>query len=69
LAFRHIDSFDISVAQLDLNLVRLFVAIYENRSVSTAARTLNLTQPTVSYGLSKLRAVLQDQLFVRQRKG
>lgn len=54
---------------LDLNLVRLFVAIYEARSVSLAAQTLNLTQPTVSYGLAKLRDLLQDQLFSRTRYG
>lgn len=54
---------------LDLNLVRLFVAIYEARSVSLAAQTLNLTQPTVSYGLAKLRDLLQDQLFSRTRHG
>ena len=54
---------------LDLNLVRLFVAIYEARSVSLAAQALNLTQPTVSYGLAKLRDLLQDQLFSRTRQG
>jgi len=53
--------------QVDLNLVRLFVAVYETRGVSAAAQRLNLTQPTVSYGLSKLRDLLQDPLFVRTR--
>lgn len=57
------------MAQIDLNLVRLFVAVYEARSVSLGAQSLNLTQPTVSYGLAKLRDLLQDQLFVRTRHG
>lgn len=54
---------------LDLNLIRVFVAIYEARSVSVAGERLHVTQPTVSYGLSKLRALLQDQLFIRSREG
>ena len=56
-------------APLNLNLVRVFVAIYETRSVGTAGDRLRLTQPTISYGLSKLRAALHDQLFVRVGNG
>ncbi|MBS0418417.1 MAG: LysR family transcriptional regulator [Proteobacteria bacterium] len=55
--------------RIDLNLVRLFVAVYETRSVSQAAERLCVTQPTVSYGLAGLRRMLQDSLFVRTRAG
>lgn len=53
----------------DLNLVRAFIAIYETRSVSKAASHLNVTQPTASHSLARLRSVLGDQLFVRTRDG
>ncbi|ROO28988.1 LysR family transcriptional regulator [Salinisphaera orenii] len=54
---------------MDLNLVRTFVTLYECRSVSAAARRLHVTQPTVSYGLARLRERLADRLFVRARNG
>ncbi len=53
------------LAQLDLNLARTFVLIYETRSVTAAADVLGVSQPTVSYGLGKLRRQLGDGLFVR----
>lgn len=49
----------------DLNLLRIFVAVYETGGVTTAADQLDLSQPTVSYGLGKLREALKDPLFVR----
>ncbi|WP_343743040.1 LysR family transcriptional regulator [Herbaspirillum huttiense] len=54
---------------IDLNLVRTFVAVYETRSVSAAAKRLNITQPSVSYSLQRLRDLLQDPLFTRTRNG
>lgn len=53
----------------DLNLVRAFVAIYETGSVSAAAKRLNITQPSVSHSLSRLRDLLHDPLFTRTREG
>ncbi|GAB1576144.1 LysR family transcriptional regulator [Bordetella petrii] len=55
--------------RLDLNLVRLMVAVFETGSVSLAAERLALTQPTVSYGLAKLRQSYGDALFVRDGRG
>ncbi|HEY4065253.1 MAG TPA: LysR family transcriptional regulator [Burkholderiaceae bacterium] len=55
--------------QLDLNLVRAFVAIYETRSVTQAAERLALTQPTVSYALARLREAYADRLFLRGKEG
>lgn len=52
-------------AEFDLNLVRTFVLLYETRSATAAAELLGVTQPTVSYGLGKLRRRLRDELFVR----
>jgi DNA-binding transcriptional LysR family regulator len=54
---------------LDLNLVRTFVLVYETRSVTVAAEVLGVSQPTVSYGLRKLRQRLHDELFTRAPGG
>jgi DNA-binding transcriptional LysR family regulator len=51
--------------QLDLPLLRAFVAIYETGSVTLAGERLFVTQPSVSYALKKLRETLADQLFIR----
>lgn len=54
---------------LDLNLLRLFGAVYATRSVSRAAEMLDVTQPAVSQGLARLRAALNDPLFLRAGGG
>jgi len=51
--------------QIDLNLLVLFDALYRYRSVSTAANEICLSQSAFSHGLSRLRARLSDELFVR----
>lgn len=56
-------------SRMDLNLVRVFIAIYETGSVTAAAERLFLTQPTVSYSLARLREALNDKLFVRTHDG
>ncbi|MHA6799665.1 LysR family transcriptional regulator [Bounagaea algeriensis] len=53
----------------DLNLVRTFVLLYETRSVTAAAEAVHVSQPTVSYGLGKLRRHFGDELFRRSRDG
>ena len=53
----------------DLNLMPVFVALMEERSVTRAAERLGMTQPALSNALSRLRTTLQDQLFIRQRYG
>jgi len=57
------------VASIDLGLLRTFVAIYERRSLTLAAAVLNVTQPSVSYALGRLRGDLGDTLFVRSAQG
>lgn len=54
---------------IDLNLVRVFVTIFETGSVSGAAERLHVTQPSVSYALARLRDQLGDPLFKRSRDG
>lgn len=55
--------------QVDLNLLRLFDAVYRTRNVSRAAELLDLTQPAASQGLSRLRTLLHDPLFMRSAGG
>ena len=54
---------------IDLNLIRVFVAIYETGSASLAAHRLGLTQPSVSHALSRLRIQYNDHLFARHSSG
>src|SRR6186713_230937 len=58
-----------SFNNLDLNLLRVFDAIFQARSVTVAASNLHLTQPAVSKQLNRLREVLEDPLFVRTNDG
>lgn len=49
----------------DLNLLRVFEALWATRSVSKAAERLSLTQPAVSSALARLRETYADPLFTR----
>lgn len=53
----------------DLNLLPIFVALMEERSVTRAAERVGMTQPALSNALARLRTTLQDQLFVCGRYG
>ena len=57
------------INDIDLNLLRLFDAVYRTRNVSRAADLLGLTQPAVSQGLTRLRLLVKDPLFVRAPGG
>ncbi len=54
---------------LDLNLLRVFDAVARERHVTRAAERLHLSQPAVSNALSRLRAALGDELFLRRPGG
>ena len=58
-----------NVNDIDLNLLKIFEAVYAERSVSRAAERVGLTQPSVSHGLARLRALFRDLLFVRVKGG
>ena len=53
----------------DLNLLPIFIALMEERSVTRAANRLGMTQPALSNALARLRTTMQDQLFIRERYG
>jgi DNA-binding transcriptional LysR family regulator len=52
-------------AGLDLNLLRVFLAIWDLRSLTAAGDRLGLTQPAISHALRRLRDRFDDPLFVR----
>ncbi|MCF2585803.1 LysR family transcriptional regulator [Brevibacterium sp. UCMA 11752] len=54
---------------MDLNLLRIFIAVYETRSLTEAANRLFITQPAVSQALGRLRRSLDDSLFERSGRG
>lgn len=53
----------------DLNLMPVFIAVMEERNITRAAQRLGMTQPALSNALSRLRATLNDPLFIRERYG
>lgn len=57
------------IQSLDLNLLRVFDAIYRLRSVSRAAHALGLSQPAASQALTRLRLMLGNPLFERTHGG
>lgn len=57
------------VHEIDLKLLRILDALYATNSVTRAADRVRLSQPTVSIGLSRLREMLGDPLFVRGSEG
>ncbi|MEM6986555.1 MAG: LysR family transcriptional regulator, partial [Pseudomonadota bacterium] len=58
-----------NINNLDLNLLRVFHALAQERSVTRTAERLDLSQPAVSNALKRLRRELDDELFVRGRGG
>lgn len=49
----------------DINLMVVFETLMQERNVTRAAEKLFLGQPTISAALNRLRALLDDPLFVR----
>ena len=54
---------------LDASLLLLLDEVYRTQSVTRAADALDVSQPTVSIWLAKLRRQLRDPLFVRTSSG
>ncbi len=54
---------------MDLNLLKVFLAVYRYRSITLAAEEMGMTQPGVSGLLKRLQQQLGVQLFVRSGRG
>lgn len=59
----------INIESIDLNLLKVFEALYEEGSASRAAVRLGLTQSAVSAALGRLRTAYGDRLFERTSRG
>ncbi len=53
----------------DLNLLRVFDALWRHRHVGRAADELGMSQPAVSHALQRMRDLLGDALFIKVRAG
>lgn len=60
---------DLHIHSLDLNLLRVFDVLLEERSATRAGARLGLSQSAVSHALGRLRYALNDDLFVRDPRG
>lgn len=54
---------------MDLNLIRIFTAVYEEGTVTAAAKRLHMSQPSVTQAINRLRSEAGDALFTRIGRG
>jgi DNA-binding transcriptional LysR family regulator len=59
----------LNLRRIDLNLLRVFDAVFEDRNLLRAGKRLHLSQSAISHALGRLREGLKDELFVRTAKG
>jgi len=55
------------IQQLDLNLLKVFQALYQEGNMTRTADVLNLTPSAVSHAIRRLRDTLGDPLFQRSQ--
>lgn len=58
-----------NVRNVDLNLLVVFDAVMTERNVTKAGERIGLAQPSMSNALTRLRAMFDDELFVRTPDG
>lgn len=60
---------EIDLSRADLNLLKLFEVVLQERHVGRAGDRLRLSPSAISHGLRRLRKLLNDPLFVKTPKG
>src|SRR2546430_2004281 len=65
----HSYMFAMNWGAFDLNLLIVFDAVMQHRSVTRAGSRIGLSQPAMSHALNRLRYMLEDDLFVRTPQG
>lgn len=53
-----------NINKIDFNLLRVFVTVYQEKSLKKAGEKLFVTTPAVSQNIKKLRELLKEDLFV-----
>ncbi|MGL4936928.1 LysR substrate-binding domain-containing protein [Shewanella sp.] len=61
----HINNMD----DLDILSLKILVSLYENKSATFVAKTLDLPAPKISRSLKNLREIFGDELFIRRKYG
>lgn len=56
-------------SNMDLNLIKIFLAVYESKSILLASKKLYISQPAVTKSIQKLEEYLGGKLFIRTPKG
>lgn len=54
---------------LDLNLIKVFLSVYESKSILLASKKLYISQPAITKSIQKLENYLGGKLFIRTAKG
>src|SRR5690349_681243 len=54
---------------MDLRQIQYFVALFEERSITKAARRLNVVQPAISMQIGRLEKTFRTKLFERTSRG
>jgi DNA-binding transcriptional LysR family regulator len=58
-----------NLRSIDLNLLLVFDAVFQEKNITKAGSKIGLTQSSVSNALARLRGHLGDELFVRAAEG
>jgi DNA-binding transcriptional LysR family regulator len=58
-----------NLRSIDLNLLLVFDAVFQEKNITKAGTKIGLTQSSVSNALARLRGHLGDELFVRAAEG
>ncbi len=56
------------LTQIDLNRLRVFYYVHLTKSITEAAKILNITRPAVSQQIKKFEQEIQTKLFIRLHK-
>ncbi|MGR9073878.1 MAG: LysR family transcriptional regulator [Gammaproteobacteria bacterium] len=57
-----------NIRNIDLNLLYIFIVVYECGSITHAAEQLHLSQPAVSNAMSRLKNSINQTLFVNKNR-
>lgn len=56
-------------SNLDLNLIKVFIEIYESKSILGASKKLYVSQPAITNSLKNFEEFLGGKLFIRKSRG
>jgi DNA-binding transcriptional LysR family regulator len=57
-----------NIRNIDLNLLHVFVTVYDCKSITLAAKKLHLSQPAISNAITRLNSALGMTLFVKNNR-